>query len=301
VRGIARPDIVRAVAYGLVVGAVAAAGVFAYVVTRRPAYQARVGLLATPNATYSGPSTLDFSSVVSLTLPSVAEVARSREVLEAARARVAGLPDIPALQGDVGVELVTGTGVVRITVTSDSGARASGFAAAVGQAVIDEDLLAPVGRLRVIDTGAPVAYQTAPDRALGTGFATVAGLVTGILTFAVALVFAPRIGSVGQVRRVLDSSDVAVVDLRRGSDRQMLDRIVGHAGRVSAVPAGRAAYEASAALQGSLDADALRSDGSDDGAVVVVVRPGQTRPGDLRNVMALMSAVGAPVLAVTLA
>lgn len=139
-------------------------------------YEARVGLLATPATPVTG-TTAQYGEVVSLTLPALVEVARSPSVLHTA---AAGTGMSAAELGEhVAVELVPASGLARLSVRGESAAQAGAAAIALARSVIGEDLLAPTGTLRLLDTR-PDVTQVAPDRPLGAGLALAAAVVAGM-------------------------------------------------------------------------------------------------------------------------
>lgn len=267
--------------------------VYAFLASRPAQYQARVALVAVPATTSSS---VDFGTVVGLTLASVSEVASSSTVLDAARQDVPGAPPATELAGAVGVDLVPDSGVARITLTARSAQQASLLAQAVGRQVVAANLLAPAGTFRVIDTALPQARQTAPDRTLALGFALVAAVVAGGAALFAGTLARPTLVSRRQVSRLVDDPEVAVLAVERSHDMRMLRELQGGSGARS-VAAGRAAESAADAVRGTLDPDRAHPPASGQ-PVVVVVRRGTTSPQDLRTTLALVRASSEPLLAV---
>jgi hypothetical protein len=172
---------------GLLIGVLTGLTVLLATGLRGDEYEARVGLLATPAASATG-TTAQYGEVVSLTLPALVEVVRSPSVLDAAAAR-AGVP-AAELGEHVAVELVPASGLARLSVRGESATQAGGAALALARSVISEDLLAPAGTLRLLDTR-PDVIQVAPDWPLGIGLAIAAAAVAGIAAAALCQVHRP--------------------------------------------------------------------------------------------------------------
>ncbi|MGX7829134.1 hypothetical protein ACTG9Q_29030 [Actinokineospora sp. 24-640] len=146
---------------------------------RPPVYQARVGLVAT--AAPEGVSAAQFGEVVSLTLPALAELARSPSVLAATAEKVAGAPRADELAGWISVELVPASGVARLSVRASSPELAGGLVSALVTTLRESDLLSPVGTLRPLDTR-PDTVRLAPDWPLAIGFAIAAAVAAAVAT-----------------------------------------------------------------------------------------------------------------------
>ncbi|HEX6339640.1 hypothetical protein [Umezawaea sp.] len=144
----------------------------------RPAeHQGRVGLLAEPVVAADSGTTAQYGEVVSLALPALVELSRSPSVLQAA-AGVSGYP--PAeLAAHVSVELVPASGLARLSVRARSPQQAGAAASAIARSLVEADLLAPVGRLKVLDDK-PDVVQVAPDGPLSIGLALAAGVMAGV-------------------------------------------------------------------------------------------------------------------------
>ncbi|WP_410636399.1 hypothetical protein [Amycolatopsis sp. cmx-4-83] len=170
----------RTVLLSVAVALLAGAIVLVAGLTRGAEYQGRVSLLAGPVATPEAAP--QYGEVVSLALPALVELARSPSVLQAA-APVSGYG--PGELGEhVSVELVPASGLARLSVRAPSAGQAGAAAAALGQAVIKADLLAPAGKLRTLDPR-PEVIAVAPDATLVTGLALVAAVAAGLATAAV--------------------------------------------------------------------------------------------------------------------
>lgn len=150
-------------------------------------YQARVSLLA-------GPQGPQYGEVVALSLPALVEVARSPAVVAKAGTSAER----------VSVELVPASGLARLSVRAPAAGQASNEAAAVAAAVVESDLLAPAGTLRVLD--APAVARVAPDWPLATGLALVAAVVAAVAVAAVRHVRGTRV--IDGVRAALASAGV---------------------------------------------------------------------------------------------
>ena len=153
-------------------------GVLVLLVTalRGDRYEARVGLLAEPVAPGTG-TVPQYGEVVSLTLPALVELARSPSGVRAAAATT-DLPPEDLTEG-VSVELVPASGLARLAVTGPSAEQSGAAVIAIARAMIDADLLAPAGALRLLDAQ-PDVVQVAPDRPLGIGLALAAAAVAGV-------------------------------------------------------------------------------------------------------------------------
>jgi hypothetical protein len=166
----------------VVAGLVAAVlvGLLVLLVTelRGDRYQARVGLLAEPAAPGTA-AVPQYGEVVALTLPALVELARSPSVVGSAAATT-GLPPDEVIDG-ISVELVPASGLARLAVVGPSAEQSGAAATAIARAMIDADLLAPAGALRLLDER-PDITQVAPDRPLGLGLALAAAAVAGVAT-----------------------------------------------------------------------------------------------------------------------
>jgi hypothetical protein len=146
----------------------------------RPAdHQGRVGLLAEPSAAADPGTTAQYGEVVSLTLPALVELSRSPSVLRAAAGVSGYSPE--DLAKHVSVELVPASGLARLSVRAGTAEQAGAACSAIAKSLVDANLLAPVGRLRVLDDK-PDVVQVAPDRLLSTGLALAAAVLAGVAT-----------------------------------------------------------------------------------------------------------------------
>jgi hypothetical protein len=211
----------RPVVAGVVVALLA--GVFVLVMTelRGDRYEARVGLLAEPAAPGAAAAP-QFGEVVSLTLPALVELARSPSVIRAAAATAGLTPD--ELTDGVSVELVPASGLARLAVVGPSAEQSGAAVTAIARAMIDADLLAPAGALRLLDPRPDVA-QVAPDRPLGLGLALAAAAVAGVLTGALRHLRGGRSGT-STVRTALTSAGVRLpVTMLSAADPDLAGRL----------------------------------------------------------------------------
>ncbi|OLL97093.1 hypothetical protein Ae406Ps2_5197 [Pseudonocardia sp. Ae406_Ps2] len=287
-----------AVLVGLLVAALVA-GVFAVLPGR---WEGRVGLLALPSGSTgsaliseSGVST-SYGEVVTLAMPSIADLVTSPSTLDAVAAAVPGSPAPTELADDVSVELLAGSGVARVSVSAGSPELAARLAEAFAGRVAAADLLAPAGTLRVLDRQATL-LEKGPDLTLGVGLGLIAGTLAGLGT-AVVLVGRMRARR-GDVRRSVLSTLVAaghgIVPVLSARDPDAGERLLvlaraaggpvqvaaGSPGVADAVlalqadlarePGGRAGGRADESLVLVVDRAA---DGADLDAVVRSLRPG---------------------------
>lgn len=151
--------------------------VFAVGMLRPADHQGRVALLAEPVAAEDTGTTAQYGEVVALTLPALVELSRSPSVLQAA-ARVSGYAP-EDLAKHVSVELVPASGLARLSVRAGTAEQAGATASAIARSLVDANLLAPVGGLRVLDEK-PDVVQVSPDRLLSTGLALAAAVLAGV-------------------------------------------------------------------------------------------------------------------------
>ncbi len=191
--------------------------------TRGEQYQGRVSLLAEP-AVQEGGAAAQYGEVVSLALPALVELARSPSVLATA-APVSGFP-AEELGRQVSVELVPASGLARLSVRASSAERAGATASALGKAMIDANLLAPAGRLRLLDPR-PDVTAIAPDVPLVAGLSLVAAVAAGLATAAIRrLTPGKNRGEAGSVRRSLATAGIhRPVAVLRGDDPETADRL----------------------------------------------------------------------------
>ncbi|MBB5957083.1 hypothetical protein FHS29_003676 [Saccharothrix tamanrassetensis] len=247
-------------------------------------YQGRVGLLAGP----AGPEAPQYGEVVALSLPALVEVARSPSVLvrtgtEAER---------------VSVELVPASGLARLSVRAPSAGQAGNEAAAVAQAVVDANLLAPAGKLRVLDT--PEVIRVAPDWPLTIGLALAAAVAAGIAVAAVRHLRRTRVTD--GVRAALSSAGVGhPVAVVRDDDPALVERLTVLCG-AAARPARVVAVVPELAPRAESLTERLPDKAYEpaDGVALIAVAPTGARQDELASVVGALPA-GTTVVAVVLA
>ncbi|MFI9814980.1 hypothetical protein [Saccharothrix variisporea] len=244
-------------------------------------YQARVSVLA-------GPVGPQYGEVVALSLPALVEVARSPSVV--AKAGTAA--------ERVSVELVPASGLARLSVRAPSAGQASTEVTAVAAAVVEADLLAPAGRLRVLD--GPTVTRVAPDWPLTLGLALAAAVAAGVAVAAVRHLRGTR--AADGVRAALASAGVRhPVAVVPGDDPGLVERltVLGVAARrpvrVVAVVPGVAAWAEELA-------EALPDKAAEpgDGVALVAVVPREGARAELASVVGARPA-DTTVVAVVLA
>ncbi|MFI7673845.1 hypothetical protein [Actinophytocola sp. NPDC049390] len=180
----------RPVVAGLLAAVLVGLLVLLVTLLRGDRYEARIGLLA--EAAVPDTATVpQYGEVVSLTLPALVELARSPSVVQAA-ATTTGLAPTDLADG-VSVELVPASGLARLAVVAPSAEQSGAAVIAIARAMIDADLLAPAGALRLLDAR-PDVVQVAPDRPLGIGLALAAAAVAGVSTGALRGLYGGRPG-----------------------------------------------------------------------------------------------------------
>ncbi|MEU3622834.1 hypothetical protein BS329_09355 [Amycolatopsis coloradensis] len=263
--------------------------------TRGEQYQGRVSLLAEPSGQGDG-AAAQYGEVVSLALPALVELARSPSVLRAA-APVSGFSP-EELGRQVSVELVPASGLARLSVRASSAGQAEATASALGKAMIDANLLAPVGRLRPLDSRPDVAV-IAPDVPLVAGLSLVAAVAAGLAAAAIRRLSAGRLlGEVGSVRRSLAAAGIhRPVTVLRTDDPETTDRLavlgLAAGSPLRVVPVAPEFSEAAAKLAASLSVD---GNGTGDAVVAVAGR----RYDELTAIACLLPP-GAVLMAVVLA
>ncbi|MEV6640577.1 hypothetical protein [Amycolatopsis sp. NPDC051371] len=274
-------DLLTRVSLSVAVALPAGALVLLVGLTRGTEYQGRVSLLAGPVA--APEAVPQYGEVVSLALPALVELARSPSVLQAAAPASGYRPD--ELAERVSVELVPASGLARLSVRASSAEQAGGTATALGKAMIDADLLAPAGKLRLLDPR-PEVIAVAPDAPLVTGLALVAAVAAGLATAALRRL-SPA-GGTGSVRRALAAAGLhrPVSVLREGDpgtpDRlAVLCRAAGRAVRV--LPVSPDLTETAAKL-----AAGLPDSESGDGSSVVAVAAGGRGHDELTATVAVL-------------
>jgi len=285
----ARTRILLAVVVALVVGV----GTWFAAVSAPAQYEARVDLLAAPLPT-ADPAVSDlFPAVAANSLPAVIDVTRSPSVLAHAAESVAGAPPPGELAAQVVVDVIPQSLLTRITVRAPTPAAAGGLVTVIADGVIDRDLLAPVGRLRVVDAD-PVVRQIAPDRLFAAGLAMTAGAATGAALLTLAALVRPT------RRRRLDTvlaaagitRPVAIVDSRSPSataDLAVLVRASGRRARVVALQTG--AQRDAERLSEVLAESGMDMAPAADGAAVVGVVCGTVSGAAARAVSEVLAAL----------
>ncbi|NUT93489.1 MAG: hypothetical protein HOY78_15850 [Saccharothrix sp.] len=244
-------------------------------------YQARVSVLAVP----VGPQ---YGEVVALSLPALVEVARSPSVVAKAG----------TVAERVSVELVPASGLARLSVRAPAAGQASTEAAAVAAAVAEADLLAPAGRLRVLDT--PTVARVAPDWPLTFGLALAAAVAAGVAAAAVRHLRGTR--AADGVRSALASAGVRhPVAVVPGDDPALVSRltVLGAAARR---PVRVVAVVPGVAERAEELAEALPDKASEpgDGVALVAVVPRAGARAELASVVGARAA-DTTVVAVVLA
>jgi hypothetical protein len=161
---------------------------------------------------------------------------------------------------------------------------------AVAKAVADANVVAPAGKLRVLDER-PDTERVAPDWKLATGLALAAALAAGIATAAVRSLRRPRTGEAA-VRAAVAAAGVRhPVALVREDDPGMIDRLTALCVAAARPVRVIAADHGLTALAESL-AVALPDKAGEpgDGAAVIAVADGQAEPGDLAASLAVLPA-----------
>ncbi len=274
----------RLVGESVLVGLAVAALVLTATVLRGEEHQARVSLLAGP----AGPDSPQYGEVTALSLPALVELARSPSVLAKAGTKA----------DRVSVELVPASGLARLSVRAPSAGQASNEVAAVAQALLEADLLAPAGKLRLLDK--PEVIRVAPDWPLAIGLAFAAAVAAGLATAAVRHLRRTRTGD--GVRAALSAAGVRhPVAVLPDDDPELVQRLsvlLGAAARPARVVAVRPALvERAEALAEQLP-DKASEPG--DGVALIAVVPRIGRQDELASVVGALpsdSAVVAVVVA----
>ena len=266
------------------VALVVAVLVLAVTSLRGEQYESRVAVLAVP-ATQTD-SAAQYGEVASLAMPAIVQLVHSPTVLEAAAQAASTTPREIA----VAVELVPASGLARLTVRAGSAEQASAAVTAVAKGVADANLLAPAGRLRVLDER-PDTTRVAPDWKLAAGLAMAAALAAGIATAALRTLRRPRTGEAA-VRAAVAAAGVRhPVALVREDDPGMLDRLtalcVAAARPVRVIPAEHGLSAQAESLAASLPD---KADEPGEGTAVIAVADGGNEPGDLAAALAVLPA-----------
>lgn len=264
------------------VAIVVAVLVLAVTSLRGEQYESRVAVLAVP-ATQTD-SAAQYGEVASLAMPAIVQLAHSPSVMDAA-ARAAS---VAPREIGVNVELVPASGLARLSVRTGSAEQASAAVTAVAKAVADANLLAPAGRLRVLDER-PDTTRVAPDWKLAAGLALAAALAAGIATAAVRTLRRPRTGEAA-VRAAMASAGVRhPVALIQEDDPGMLDRLtalcVAAARPVRVIPADHGLTAQAESLAAALPD---KADEPGEGTAVIAVADGESEPDDLAAALAVL-------------
>lgn len=265
-------------------------------------YQGRVSLIAGPAAPAdpaSGPAA-GYGEVVSLTLPALVELARSPSVVAAA-APVSGYT--PAeLAEHVSVELVPASGLARLSVRAPTEQQAGAAASAIGKAMIDANLLAPVGRLRLLDQRAEI-IQIAPDRLLVGGLALASAAAAAVAAAAIRRLRTGRGRPDEEAVRLALSGRTThnAVTILREDDPALSDRLTVLCRAANRPVRALAVTPELAERAAKLAAGIPGEDGAEPGtAVIAVTHAGRTRQGELTAAVGVLPA-SAVLVAVVLA
>lgn len=204
---------------GVAVGLFVTAMVLIAADARGEEFEGRVGLLAQPMPATDA-AAAPYGEVVSLGLPALVELARSPSVLHAAAEGLGTSPE--QLAKGVSVELVPASAFVRLAVRAPTEAQAQTAVSAIAKAMVTADLLAPAGKLRLVDERAELT-RVAPDRPLAFGLALAAGAVAGLGTGTVITLRRARSGA---IEAALDAAGVRhPVTVVREDDEALEDRL----------------------------------------------------------------------------
>ncbi|PWK91522.1 hypothetical protein C8D88_1011560 [Lentzea atacamensis] len=268
------------------VALVVAVLVLAVTSLRGEQYESRIAVLAVPVTQTD--SAAQYGEVASLAMPAIVQMVHSPTVLEAA-ARAASTTPREIADG-VGVELVPASGLARLSVRAGSDEQAGAAVTAVAKAVADANLLAPAGRLRVLDER-PETTRVAPDWKLAAGLALAAALAAGIATAALRALRRPRTGEAAVRAAVATAGLRHPVALVREDDPEMLDRLtalcVAAARPVRVIPADHGLTAQAESLAESLPDKAAEPG---EGTAVIAVADGGGEPVDLAAALAVLPA-----------
>lgn len=268
------------------VALVVAVLVLAVTSLRGERYESQVAVLAVPAA--QSDSAAQYGEVASLAMPAIVQLVHSPTVLNAAAA--ASGSTAREIADGVGVELVPASGLARLSVRAGSASAASSAVLAVAKAVADANLLAPAGRLRVLDDR-PDTIRVAPDWKLASGLALAAALAAGIATAAVRTLRRPRSGEAA-VRAAVAAAGVRhPVALVREDDPGMLDRLTSLC-VAAARPVRVIAADHGLTAQAESLAESLPDKASEpgEGTAVIAVADASNEPGDLTAALAVLPA-----------
>lgn len=166
-----------------------------------------------------------YGEVVALALPSVTELATTPSVLTATALAVPGAPPVDELASSIGVELLPGSGVARLSVRAATPETAAQLTEALAATIIRADVLAPAATLQVLDDQATVS-QVSPDLQLGAGLALIAGIVAAAAAAAFLRPFRPRLSASETVLDALADAGRGPVAVLDGADPVLATRIV---------------------------------------------------------------------------
>lgn len=287
--------VVRRYSFAILIGFLVTVVVAAVGASRSPQYEARVALIANP-VKAADTSSADFSSVVGLNLAGVSELAHSDSLLKSVHRQVPGSSVPDDMLGQIVVDAVPASSVVRITVTQPNPQVAVKVAKAVSANVVDADLLAPNGTFRVLDED-PSAQQVSPDLKLAVGMALLAGLLSGVLSALWLRSRRQRIESVSHLRQLLVGTGLPVLDFH-GSNT--LGGVMKAVGPVHPVTVGRGVDGLVSDLHPDVSVAPASSAAADRYPVLLLVEVGKTSPTELRSALKLLSRVGLPVVGVSL-
>ncbi|PID54041.1 MAG: hypothetical protein CSB46_04735 [Micrococcales bacterium] len=284
---------------GLIAGLVIALVLTIVIVSQPSRYTARIALLGVPNqnAPTDSRAAADYAAVVAVTMPGVSELVRTPGALQQVTDQVPGSPSVEDVDKSITVELVPASSLTRISVSAEDPQTASALAVALGQQVIDADLLAPSGVFRFLDNQAPEAVKTAPDVQLGIGLGLASGFVLGVAAGAVHLLMRPRVYSRRQVVRIADDPSLPVIQVNSDNSLLPLRGLVATLPGVRLMPVGSGAAPAVTQLRRQL---ALEKPPASDDPVLLVAKLGVSRPQDITSARALTERAGRGVLGVAL-
>lgn len=267
---------------GLAVGLFVTVVVLIAADARGEEFEGRVGLLAQPMPAADA-GAAPYGEVVSLGLPALVELARSPSVLQATAEGLGTSPE--QLAKGVSVELIPASAFVRLAVRAPTEAQAQTAVSAIAKAMVTADLLAPAGKLRLVDERAELT-RVAPDRPLAFGLALAAGAVAGLGT---GTVITLRRNRSGAIEAALDAAGVRhPVTVVREDDEALEDRLAvlcsaaARPARVVAV-APDLADRADVLAQRLPDKTGEPSDGS---AVIAVIH--ENSPDEVATVVGLL-------------
>ncbi len=178
------------VALAVLVGLVVGIGTWLAAVAEPARYEARVDLLASPLPNPDPAVVQLFSTVASNSLPAIIDVAQSPAVLARASTAVPGAPEPGELASSIVVDIVPQSLLTRISVQASSPDTAARLAAFLADAIVGRDLIATVGRLRVVDPE-PVVSTVAPDRVFAAGLAGTAAVASTAAAFVLCVLIRP--------------------------------------------------------------------------------------------------------------